>query len=172
MFFPKSSVQLLDRMKPIVAVLPIVCVLLLMGCDRRLISGKSFPQVGVAGGSVSVFAITHGLSGDYYLASQVTGGSLVGSSPTGIVDSYVIAYSANGIVKWTQQLGATSAETRGVSVATDSSDNVYFTGSTTRGLSGETLTGTADAFLAKYNSAGVFALGASVGSFRCCNSYV
>jgi hypothetical protein len=54
-----------------------------------------------------------------------------------------------------KQLGATSQTTIDSATATDASGNVYVVGYTTGGLNGNTLTGTQDAFVAKYNSAGV-----------------
>ena len=55
----------------------------------------------------------------------------------------------------TKQLGVAGQLTSGYSVATDASGNVYVAGYTSGGLDGNTLTGTRDFFVTKYNSSGV-----------------
>jgi hypothetical protein len=55
----------------------------------------------------------------------------------------------------TKQLGVTGKSTLGNSVATDANGNVYVAGDTFGGLDGNTLTGTGDAFVTKYDSSGV-----------------
>ena len=54
---------------------------------------------------------------------------------------------------WTKQLGS-SGEDNAYGVATDSSGNVYVTGSTRGGLDGNTSAGSYDLFVVKYNSDG------------------
>ena len=53
----------------------------------------------------------------------------------------------------TKQLGTTSRDI-GIGVSTDSSDNIYVTGSTGGDLDGNTSSGGNDIFLVKYNSSG------------------
>ena len=62
-----------------------------------------------------------------------------------------------GVPPWigTKQLGVAGATARGYSVSTDANGNVYVAGYTTGGLDGNTLTGTRDFFVTKYNSSGV-----------------
>ena len=55
----------------------------------------------------------------------------------------------------TKQLGVAGALTYGQSVATDTNGNVYVAGYTHGGLDGNTLTGTRDFFVTKYDSSGV-----------------
>jgi hypothetical protein len=52
-------------------------------------------------------------------------------------------------------LGVAGQYTVGISVATDANGNVYVAGSTHGGLDGNSLTGTRDFFVTKYNSSGV-----------------
>ena len=54
---------------------------------------------------------------------------------------------------WTKQLGTSSSD-KGRGVTTDSSGNIYVTGSTYGGLDGNTHSGDGDIFLIKYNSSG------------------
>ena len=55
--------------------------------------------------------------------------------------------------QWTEQLGTSSYDS-GEGVTTDSSGNIYLTGSTEGGLDGNTNSGKDDIFLVKYNSSG------------------
>ena len=55
----------------------------------------------------------------------------------------------------TKQMGVAGQPTYGYSVATDASGNVFVAGNTTGGLDGNTLTGTQDFFVTKYNASGV-----------------
>ena len=55
----------------------------------------------------------------------------------------------------TKLLGVAGQNTYGSSVATDASGNVYVAGYTSGGLDGNTLTGTTDFFVTKYNGSGV-----------------
>ena len=52
-------------------------------------------------------------------------------------------------------MGVASGRTRGNSIVSDSSANVYVTGGTDNGLDGNTQTGVQDFFVTKYNSSGV-----------------
>ena len=84
-------------------------------------------------------------------------GDLDGNTNTGASDIFVVKYNSSGTKQWTKQLG-TSSHDYGEGVTTDSSDNIYVTGSTDGDLDGNTNSGnyvTYDIFLVKYNSDGV-----------------
>jgi len=92
---------------------------------------------------------------DFYVVGSTTVG-LDGNTQTGAKDFFVTKYSGyDGTRQYTRQLGVAGGLTLGYSVATGSSGNVYVAGWTTGGLDGNTLTGTTDAFVTKYNSSGV-----------------
>jgi len=83
----------------------------------------------------------------------VTMGGLDGTN-AGSADIFLVKYNSSGTKQWTKQLG-TSGIDSGNGVATDSSANVYVTGSTTGGLDGNTSAGSYDLFVAKYSSSGI-----------------
>jgi hypothetical protein len=83
-----------------------------------------------------------------------TNGSLDGNALMGTSDYFVTKYNSSGVKQWTRQLGASGADTGGYGVATDSSGNVFVGGYTMGNLDGNTLLGTADFFVTKFDSAG------------------
>jgi hypothetical protein len=78
-----------------------------------------------------------------------------------VAASAVVLVSCGGgggdVPPWigTKQLGFAGKLTIGNSVATDANGNVYVAGDTGGGLDGNTLTGTYDVFVTKYDSSGV-----------------
>ena len=111
-------------------------------------------QLGVAGGSASGWSVATDASGNVYVAGSTTGG-LDGNTLTGTYDFLVTKYNSSGVKQYTRQLGVAGKITYGRDVATDANGNVYVAGETYGGLDGNTLTGTYDQFVTKYNSSGV-----------------
>ena len=69
--------------------------------------------------------------------------------------SKIVKYNSSGTKQWTQALSSGSSTTGDpYAIATDSSDNVYVTGSTTDNFTGNTNAGRNDIFVVKYNSSG------------------
>jgi len=91
-------------------------------------------------------------SGNIYVTGYTLGG-LDGNTNSGSYDMFLVKYNSSGTKQWTKQLG-TSKGDYGRSVTTDSSDNIYLTGSTWGGLDGNTNLADNDIFLVKYNSSG------------------
>ena len=83
-----------------------------------------------------------------------TGIGLDGNTQTGTMDLFLIKYSASGIKLYTKQMGVVGHFVRGYSTATDANSNTYVTGYTDGGLDGNTLMGTNDFFLTKYDASG------------------
>jgi hypothetical protein len=111
-------------------------------------------QLGVSGKFTNGFGITSDSNSNIYLAGY-TNGSLDGNTLSGSNDLFVTKYNSSGVKQWTQQLGVSSKDTYAYGITIDSNSNVYLTGVTTGGLDGNTLTGTTDLFVTKYNSSGV-----------------
>jgi hypothetical protein len=111
-------------------------------------------QMGVAGKKTHGSSVATDASGNVYVAGYTEGG-LGGNTLTGTTDFFVTKYNSSGVLQYTKQMGVAGADTFGFSVATDASGNVYVAGDTTGGLGGNTLTGTTDFFVTKYNSSGV-----------------
>jgi hypothetical protein len=111
-------------------------------------------QLGTAGQETRGYGVATDVSGNVFIAGY-TEGSLDGNTLTGTDDFFVTKYNSNGVKQFTRQLGAVSAATVATAVATDDSGNVFVVGYTTGGLDGNTLTGTYDFFVTKFNSSGV-----------------
>lgn len=77
------------------------------------------------------------------------GGTIASANVTNVVMACVPLWIG------TKQLGVAGQDTAGRSVATDANGNVYVAGYTFGGLDGNTLTGTYNFFVTKYNSSGV-----------------
>jgi len=98
--------------------------------------------------------VTTDSSGNIYVTGS-TGGGFDGYTNSGYDDIFLVKYNSSGTKQWTKQLGTHSYES-GSGVTTDSSGNIYVTGSTGGGLDGNTSSSSYnhDIFLVKYNSSG------------------
>jgi hypothetical protein len=111
-------------------------------------------QMGVAGADTTARSVTVDTSGNVYVAGDTTG-NLSGLGLNGNTDYFVTKYNSSGVPQFTWQMGVAAATTVGRSVVVDAGGNVYVAGETTGTLYNDTLTGTKDFFLVKYNSSGV-----------------
>jgi len=96
--------------------------------------------------------VTTDSSGNIYVTGY-TEGELDGNTNSGESDIFLVKYNSSGTKQWTKQLGTSSSEW-GSGITTDSSDNIYVSGTTGGGLDGNTNSGNSDIFLVKYNSSG------------------
>ena len=87
-------------------------------------------------------------TGNVYVTGY-TEGSLDGNTNAGSADIFVVKYDSAGVRKWTKQLGTSSLD-EATGIATDSSGNVYVTGSTDGALDGNTRAGYEDLFVVKF----------------------
>ena len=110
-------------------------------------------QLGIASQFTTGSSVATDSSGNVFIAGYTNGG-LDGNTLTGIQDFFVTKYDSSGVKQWTRQLGVATYQTSGNSVTTDSSGNIFVGGYTRGGLDGNTLTGSFDFFLTKYDSSG------------------
>lgn len=93
-------------------------------------------------------------SGNVFVAGQTLGA--LGGTNAGVYDAYVRRFDANGNNPWTRQLGSIESDSpKGID--TDASGNVFIAGEATDALPGQTAisaAGSADSFVAKYDSTG------------------
>ncbi|MCZ8047043.1 MAG: SBBP repeat-containing protein [Microcystis sp. LE19-41.2A] len=91
-------------------------------------------------------------NGNVYVSGK-TFGSFLGYTNLGLYDAFVAKYDGNGNQLWLRQFG-TSGDDEITGISSDSSNNVYVTGSTKGGLPGYSNLGSYDAFVAKYDGNG------------------
>lgn len=92
--------------------------------------------------------------GNSFLAGYANGG-VDGNTRIGDYDAFVTKFDGTGVKQWTRQLGKLNTTTVANRAAADAAGNVYVFGWTTGGLDGNTLAGVQDAFVVKYDAAGV-----------------
>ena len=110
-------------------------------------------QLGVAGKGTAAYGVAVDASDNVYVTGYTTGG-LDGNTLSGVYDFFVTKYDSAGNKVRTKQLGAAGVSPDAYGVAVDANGNVYVTGDTDGGLDGNTLTGSCDFFVTKYDSAG------------------
>ena len=98
-------------------------------------------------------AVTTDVNGNVYITGTI-GHGLDGNILSGTRDFFLAKYDSLGAKVYTRQMGVPGVPTWGVAVAIDASGNAYVAGTTFGGLDGNTLTGTSDFFLTKYDSSG------------------
>jgi len=116
-------------------------------------------QIGVEIGTTAAilgYSVTTDANDNVYVAGY-TNGDLNSNmlSTSGAFELFVTKYDSIGAKQYTLQLGVAQLHTYGTSVATDANGNIYVAGWTTGGLDGNTLTGSQDLFVTKYDSTGV-----------------
>jgi uncharacterized protein YbcV (DUF1398 family) len=99
-------------------------------------------------------------AGNVFVAGHTNGD--LGEANAGSWDAFVAKFNAAGTLQWVSQLGdetmgsAANGAEEVNGIAVDSSENTYITGYTASATFGEATAGSTDAFVAKFNSAGVF----------------
>ncbi|MCC2624619.1 MAG: hypothetical protein K0R14_492 [Burkholderiales bacterium] len=88
-------------------------------------------------------------------ATGTTSNSLYDQKQNGHYDAWIASYNNdNGNLNWARQLGALGGITHGVSISTDSNNNIYAVGHTNVDISNVKNTGGTDFFITKYSSNG------------------
>ncbi|MCP5499404.1 MAG: putative Ig domain-containing protein [Leptospiraceae bacterium] len=110
-------------------------------------------MVGTSAGQVLFYDVVNDLSGNAYVVGT-TFGSINGQIINGSGDALLSKYDNNGKHIWTRLIGVFGKSTQGNSLSICNSGNIYISGSSTGGLSGQALNGIEDVFIAKYDSNG------------------
>lgn len=110
-------------------------------------------QLGVANKLTFARSVATDSSGNVFIGGY-TNGSLPENTSTGTNDFFVAKFTSSGTRNWIRQLGVNTKTTYGMAIATDSSGNIFVGGATDGGLDGNSLTGSADYFLTKYDDSG------------------
>lgn len=110
-------------------------------------------QVGASGGHTYGQAIKTDASGNIYLTGY-TDVAISGQTLQGSQDYFIAKYDTDGNLLWTREVGASGGTTEGNSIGTSLDSDVYITGDTSVGISGQTLQGGTDYFIAKYDVSG------------------
>jgi hypothetical protein len=108
---------------------------------------------GTASGIASSQGIAVDSSGNVYVTG-VTSKAIDGQTLHGSRDFFITKYNTNGTRQWTVEDGASGDSASGAGIAVDSSGNVYVTGQTNKAIDGQTLHGTYDLYITKYNTSG------------------
>lgn len=98
-------------------------------------------------------------------ASGYTMGTFLGHLPEPGQDAWVRRYAPDGTALWTRQFGLPFGLTQAWDAAVDATGNVYVAGLTTGTLPNQSSSGSADAYLRKYNPAGVEVWTRQFGTF-------
>jgi hypothetical protein len=126
---------------------------LLTACSVGVLGVGWTVEDGAASDSASGQAIAIDSSGNLYVTGYTTR-AIDGQTLHGSQDFFITKYNSSGTRLWTVEDGTASAMVSGYGIAVDSSANVYVTGRTTKALDGQTLHGSQDFFITKYNTSG------------------
>ncbi len=91
-------------------------------------------------------------NGEIIIVGQTNG--KIGAAQRGGTDHFLARYNASGTKLAAEQFGSAQNEGPVTEAIVDANSNVYFSGSTTGGYEGQTLTGALDGLVVKHNSAG------------------
>jgi 3D (Asp-Asp-Asp) domain-containing protein len=108
-------------------------------------------QLGTAADDLA-FGIAVDVRGNVSVAGCTSGG-LDGNVNAGSADIFLVRIDADGVKRWTRQLGS-AADDVANGVAADRNGNVYLAGYTTGGLDGNVSAGLSDLVLVKYDANG------------------
>ena len=98
-------------------------------------------RLGGSSSSEGCYSVAVDSSGNVYVCGDT-------NASFGFIDFQIAKYNTSGVIQWQRRLGGSSSDDQALSVAVDSSGNVYVCGSS--GASG-----TNDFQIAKYNTSGV-----------------
>ncbi len=119
-------------------------------------------QLGASGGTTQATGVSVDTNGSIYITGYTNVG-ISGQIQNGISDYFIAKYDKNGLLLWTKQVGTIGGYTLGRGISVGINGSIYITGGTNIGISGETLKGLIDYFIAKYNYDGTLIWTRQVG---------
>lgn len=127
-------------------------VLTKLSDDTTGVSAAFSRKINVTGGAVDIRGTTTDAQGNVYVVGSTTE-NMSGGIVQGSRDVYLRKYDGAGQLIWSRLLGS-SSEASGFAVATDSSGSVAIAGRITDRLTGSSVGGGGDSFVAKYDATG------------------
>lgn len=123
--------------------------------NNTFVSWLGTRELGVSGGVADTYAVGIAIdgSGNIYVAGKSTG-NLDGQTLTGVSDIAVVKYNSSGTKQWTRLIGYAGKSYVAASIDVDSDGNSYIIAQINGPLGGQSLTGTQDVALIKYNTSG------------------
>jgi len=110
-------------------------------------------QVGASGGTSLGWGVSVDASGNSYIAGD-TNVALSGQALIGIQDYFIAKYDISGTLQWTREVGVSGWQVHAAGISADTNGNSFITGYTPVGISGQTLIGIQDYYIARYNNSG------------------
>ncbi|HNN04268.1 MAG TPA: SBBP repeat-containing protein, partial [Leptospiraceae bacterium] len=113
-----------------------------------------------AGSDTFIFGLEKDSSDSIYAVGYTDSNTFDGitktsSAGTGKYDGFLVKFNSSGTRLWTRLIGVTgNTVTRGFAVTVSSDNSIYLTGLTNGNLFSETLNGTQDMFIIKYDQSG------------------
>jgi len=113
-------------------------------------------QLGASGKNTLGLSVATDANGNVYVTGNSCMAATASTCQNATTYMFLTKYTASGGFVYTNLLGMASADTRGLSVATDSYGNVYVSGITTAdfALGNPLSSSTSDSFLTKYDASG------------------
>jgi hypothetical protein len=110
-------------------------------------------QFGVAADTTQCLRAVADSTGNIFVVGY-TNGSLDGTTTVASTWGYLMKINSAGVIQWTKMFGGNSGGTYGYALTLGASSSIFVTGSTSVNLNGQTLTGTYDMALIKFDSTG------------------
>lgn len=98
--------------------------------------------------------IASDVAGNIYVTGDTTG-NLDGNFQQGYAELFVVKYNSTGTRVWTRQFGVRGSFMNSFGITANVDGNFYITGMAYGSLDGNTLIGSSDYFVSKYNSSGI-----------------
>jgi hypothetical protein len=95
-------------------------------------------------------------TGDFYVTGSIDTAGMDGNALIGTVDGFLTKYNGEGTRQWTAEIGSSdvSAGIYPTAISINDGGSVFLSGYADGPLPGQTLSGTSDAFISKFNSSG------------------